>query len=512
MKRIAALLLCILLLVTPTRLFAEETAPGEAEPAGQTEPTEPAGQTEPTEPVGQPDAPKASDKPAETGYPVWFWPTVSTVVTSTCGYRPQFKKWHNGVDIRAAVGTDVYAAEDGVVVKRGQSKEMGKYLHVYHAQYNVLSVYEHLSRYCVSEGDRVARGQLIAKSGNTGNVPAHLHFELVRGKTRQTGPEHCLNATPFSIDGKELTAADFESAIYWEENRIQRYTTIGDYTELCERFPSRVTVEINRNGVSLWSLPSKIEAHGTAVVCEVQRGARAEAYDLYRDPNGACWYRVTVGTQTGYVFAGEAKTVAFSDEAIESGFSLRGEPPRMLAEGKSFPMELTLVSDEIEIAWVEGSIADAAGKVLYHKKSNRFAVGKNAAELQSSTVNRTLPFGKLKRGTYVLVLTVGIENRFSPDGVELETHETELRRAYAFTVGKRAEETALLRFDAAGGVCALTEGAYPIGETVALPDAERAGYAFSGWFTAPEGGEALPETIQTERGERTLYAHWTPEA
>ncbi|MBR3581904.1 MAG: InlB B-repeat-containing protein [Kiritimatiellae bacterium] len=65
-------------------------------------------------------------------------------------------------------------------------------------------------------------------------------------------------------------------------------------------------------------------------------------------------------------------------------------------------------------------------------------------------------------------------------------------------------------FHAAGGTCPVVSARFPKGGTYAhLPDAERDGYPFLGWFSAAEGGSRVLEgTPVTEEDARTLYAHW----
>lgn len=93
---------------------------------------------------------------------------------------------HNGIDYAAPVGTDVYAAGDGVVVYRYLSKSYGNYLRIKHAN-GFSSVYAHLHAYAagMKDGAIVKRGQVIGKVGNTGrSTGPHLHFEIIhRGKS-----------------------------------------------------------------------------------------------------------------------------------------------------------------------------------------------------------------------------------------------------------------------------------------------------------------------------------------
>jgi murein DD-endopeptidase MepM/ murein hydrolase activator NlpD len=92
---------------------------------------------------------------------------------------------HNdGINIAAPVGTVVRAAENGVVAYAGNElRGFGNLLLVKHDD-GWMTAYAHNSELLVRRGDRVARGQPIAKVGSTGNVVTpQLHFELRRGKS-----------------------------------------------------------------------------------------------------------------------------------------------------------------------------------------------------------------------------------------------------------------------------------------------------------------------------------------
>lgn len=122
------------------------------------------------------------------------WPLSTHIITA--GWTYNDGSAHNAIDLRAAVGTPVYAAEDGTVDQRqvwdGYTKtgmqSYGNMVRIRHADYksNKLQTrYGHLSRLCVAAGDTVKEGQLIGYSGATGNVQgAHLHFEVICGGVR----------------------------------------------------------------------------------------------------------------------------------------------------------------------------------------------------------------------------------------------------------------------------------------------------------------------------------------
>lgn len=97
-------------------------------------------------------------------------------------------RMHEGVDIIGDVGTNVYAAGDGVVHFAGRTAGgYGIVIEVSHG-YGYSSLYAHLGRALVREGQTIKRGELIAKSGRSGLVSGpHLHFE-VRYQGRKYNP------------------------------------------------------------------------------------------------------------------------------------------------------------------------------------------------------------------------------------------------------------------------------------------------------------------------------------
>lgn len=88
-----------------------------------------------------------------------------------------FKPGHQAIDIHIEQGTNVLAAADGVVTFNGYGGTQGNYLIVHHGEYWTL--YLHNSVNLAKVGERVSRGQVIARVGATGRARgAHLHFEV----------------------------------------------------------------------------------------------------------------------------------------------------------------------------------------------------------------------------------------------------------------------------------------------------------------------------------------------
>ena len=117
------------------------------------------------------------------------WP-VNGTVTSRFGMRGS--RFHEGVDVAAPEGTAISAAEDGTVIYAGSKfKGYGNIVVIKH-DCNVATVYAHNQRNLVSEGDRVRKGQLIARVGHTGRATGpHCHFEVRKNRV-PVNPENFL--------------------------------------------------------------------------------------------------------------------------------------------------------------------------------------------------------------------------------------------------------------------------------------------------------------------------------
>ncbi|OZC01597.1 peptidoglycan DD-metalloendopeptidase family protein [Rubricoccus marinus] len=90
-------------------------------------------------------------------------------------------RMHAGVDFPTPVGTDLYAAGDGVVSFIGAKGGYGTVIEIDHPLAGKLTRYAHLSRVApgIQVGSSVRRGQTVAYSGNTGlSTAPHLHYEV----------------------------------------------------------------------------------------------------------------------------------------------------------------------------------------------------------------------------------------------------------------------------------------------------------------------------------------------
>src|SRR5580700_2872839 len=145
--------------------------------------------------VATPEAPAQDTtiKAAEPagGLPSFRWPVRGRVIASF-GPTPNGLQ-NDGINLAVPEGTPVKAAEDGVVAYAGNElKGYGNLVLVRHSN-GFVTAYAHASDILVKRGEAVKRGQVIAHSGQTGNVTSpQLHFEIRKGST-PVDPSQYLN-------------------------------------------------------------------------------------------------------------------------------------------------------------------------------------------------------------------------------------------------------------------------------------------------------------------------------
>ena len=121
-------------------------------------------------------------------------PAMGTV-TSDFGFRNHpvsgEYSFHTAVDVGMDVGTEILAFADGTVRYIGENGVFGLYVKLDHGN-GVSTFYAHCDKILVDKGERVVCGQVIARSGETGNATGpHLHFSLEKDGIR-LDPEHYL--------------------------------------------------------------------------------------------------------------------------------------------------------------------------------------------------------------------------------------------------------------------------------------------------------------------------------
>ena len=168
--------------------------------------------------------------------------------TSDFGYRRY--RYHYGVDIKLYTGDEVKAAFEGVVRIAHYDGDYGRVVVIRHNN-GLETLYGHLSRFKVKEGEKVEAGDVIGLGGNTGrSTGSHLHFE-VRYLGEPINPNEVIDweLGYLCSDTLNLNAEHFE---YLVEVRKRKYHTIrrGDtLSGIARRYGTSIGRLCRLNGI-----------------------------------------------------------------------------------------------------------------------------------------------------------------------------------------------------------------------------------------------------------------------
>lgn len=123
-------------------------------------------------------------------------------ITSGFGWRKSpftgLREFHKGLDISGKKGAIIVATADGFVTEKGFSRFIGHYVNIQHDA-RFATMYGHLWKYVVKEGQKIKRGQLIGYMGTSGmSTGYHLHYEIADNERK-------VNPYDFILNRKELT-------------------------------------------------------------------------------------------------------------------------------------------------------------------------------------------------------------------------------------------------------------------------------------------------------------------
>ena len=99
------------------------------------------------------------------------------------------KRMHDGIDIITDRGTPVYATGNGIAESVGYQGGLGLTIEINHG-FGYRSIYAHLSKTRIKEGQKISRGDLIGNSGSSGlSSGPHLHYEIHHNGVKQNPVE-----------------------------------------------------------------------------------------------------------------------------------------------------------------------------------------------------------------------------------------------------------------------------------------------------------------------------------
>lgn len=127
----------------------------------------------------------------------------------------KFAKFHEGLDFTAPKGTDVFATADGTIIQAdNNSSGYGNVIVIDHG-YGYKTRYAHLSAFKAKAGQKVKRGELIGKVGNSGlSTAPHLHYEVEKG---------VIKIDPINFFYNDLSAEEYLRMIELANKSNQSY-------------------------------------------------------------------------------------------------------------------------------------------------------------------------------------------------------------------------------------------------------------------------------------------------
>lgn len=236
----------------------------------------------------------------DTGMKSFGTPTSGAV---SAGYGQKGSIWsrgyHTGTDYAVPTGTKVYAAAAGTVSKSQHgsgSHSYGLYVAIEHGN-GYVSIYAHLSQALVSPGQTVERGQLIARSGESGHVTGpHLHFEVQKnGVPVDPGS---LSAFAGKGDGKDAKPGDSKQNGTSGNNVLDTVLGVG-----------------RTAGLPITTGMSGVKGNYEGTMERVGSGLRMGAVSLYSPVTAATGMVASAGTAQG----GSASAIALGSTTDTTG-------------------------------------------------------------------------------------------------------------------------------------------------------------------------------------------------
>jgi murein DD-endopeptidase MepM/ murein hydrolase activator NlpD len=214
----------------------------------------------------------------------WVWPAEG-VVTDLYGTRHGH---HKGLDIAGELKTPVHTVDKGVVTKSYYSGSYGHVVFIKHDN-NLETVYAHLNKRNVKEGQVVKQGDIIGLMGNTGDSSGvHLHFEVHKekwtyGKENALDPVSALGEAavgqPVIALAKSIDPVSMETVAKLrmvDDVEIGKHTHSQKDEQIGKMVESQITKNVPaandesrkhivQNGETLWSIAAKYKTSVEAI-------------------------------------------------------------------------------------------------------------------------------------------------------------------------------------------------------------------------------------------------------
>lgn len=346
----------------------------------------------------------------------WYWPTVNKTITSGFGIIRSDGAYHQGIDIRATVGTDVYAARPGTVYRSGWNDSMGNYISIYHGKNSagkyIFSTYMHLSQRLVSAGQYVQGNSLIGKTGNTGaSSGPHLHFHVFRSTSsspssvspsrpnQATLNENYVDVGKINYNGSTVSqpaASSLGISVTSHPTRIKLGTAWGMRGSVTSNYKiTRVDGAIyNASGQKVMSSVD----YPNATSMDIRYSQVNNALIFNNLPVGTYRLKISAADASGKTQNWEVGFEVYTDSTLNINMT---SSPSSIAKGKCFGLRGT-VSSNYTITGIQGEILNSSGAVV---DSTWDSPNSTSFNVRYGNINNYLEFNWLARGSYTLRVT-----------------------------------------------------------------------------------------------------------
>lgn len=346
----------------------------------------------------------------------WYWPTVNKTITSGFGIIRSDGAYHQGIDIRADVGADVYAARPGTVYRSGWNDSMGNYISIYHGKNSagkyIFSTYMHLSQRLVSAGQYVQGNSLIGKTGNTGaSSGPHLHFHVFRSTSSSPSSvspsrpnQATLNANYVDVgkinyNGSTVSqpaASSLGISVTSHPTRIKLGTAWGMRGSVTSNYKiTRVDGAIYNAGGQ--KVMSSVD-YPNATSMDIRYSQVNNALIFNNLPVGTYRLKISAADASGKTQNWEVGFEVYTDSTLNINMT---SSPSSIAKGKCFGLRGT-VSSNYTITGIQGEILNSSGAVV---DSTWDSPNSTSFNVRYGNINNYLEFNWLARGSYTLRVT-----------------------------------------------------------------------------------------------------------
>ncbi len=456
----------------------------------------------------------AQSSAEEFGWPVPGHTYLTTTYYYSSGSPHSCRYWYGGkpagVDIAVSTGTEVLAPAGGIVQSLADlgNSGFGKYFEIKHDD-GTITLYGHLSAFCVENGQRVNRGDVIALSGSTGNSTGpHLHYEMSNRDTYQyyqtngyrdprtmNKPEIITSSLPDAIVGQYYTAtlsAKSNSPVTFSVSAVSKANGLNcDSNQhspsngICETlltgtvrdlsnigtYPSTITISItakNDAGSTTKDVPLTIRKLEITKVPNDSGTVAGQYYTFQCEANGdvSVWSRGTGTIPSGA--SSYSKSTMPPGLAIGSRTGLISGTVQHTSEGKSSFMPIRYYFKVNASSFSSSATKDAYIPVY---------------EPPVITTNSTLPNGRLNEAYSQTITAEGTEKSMEwklksgslPDGLNIDVNDSRNKRTLTISGTPTREGTytfTIKLYNLVGNPETTTEKTFTITIGNDIPDPE----------------------------------------